>query len=110
MIESGRVGRELRPDALVHFLSWEYVPAPNTLIRAISKLEPGHLLDVPLDSLKPISECDFANIYLNAADALGLAALPQRGRGLALADSLGQCHAGIRARSSEPGHRHPPHA
>jgi len=53
LLESGLIDREIHADALVHFLSWEYVPAPNTLFRGVSKLEPGHLLDVPLDSLKP---------------------------------------------------------
>jgi len=53
LLESGLIDRELHADALVHFLSWEYVPAPNTLLRGVSKLEPGHLLDVSLDSLKP---------------------------------------------------------
>jgi len=53
LLESGLIDRQLHADALVHFLSWEYVPAPNTLLHGVSKLEPGHLLDVPLDSLNP---------------------------------------------------------
>ena len=37
-------------DALRQFLTWEYVPAPATLFRQIRKLEPGQLMEVPLDS------------------------------------------------------------
>jgi asparagine synthase (glutamine-hydrolysing) len=50
LLESGLVPRELDHDALAAFLSWEYVPAPRTLIRAIRKLEPGCTLAVELDS------------------------------------------------------------
>jgi asparagine synthase (glutamine-hydrolysing) len=50
LLESGLVPRELDHDALAAFLSWEYVPAPRTLIRAVRKLEPGCTLAVDLDS------------------------------------------------------------
>ncbi len=50
LLESGLVPRELDHDALAAFLSWEYVPAPRTLIRAVRKLEPGCSLAVDLDS------------------------------------------------------------
>ncbi|WP_027134373.1 asparagine synthase (glutamine-hydrolyzing) [Geminicoccus roseus] len=49
LLASGLVPRELDHDALAEFMSWEYVPAPRTLIRAIRKLEPGCTLAVDLD-------------------------------------------------------------
>jgi len=39
-----RVGREIEPEALHHYLSFMCVPAPLTAYRAIKKLEPGHSL------------------------------------------------------------------
>lgn len=48
ILASGVVARDLDPDALAEFISWEYVPAPRTLFRRIRKLEPGTLLDVEL--------------------------------------------------------------
>jgi len=38
------VGRDLAPEAIHHYLSFTYVPAPLTAYRAIRKLEPGHTL------------------------------------------------------------------
>lgn len=50
LLASGLVPRLLDHDALAEFMSWEYVPAPRTLIRAIRKLEPGCTLAVDLAS------------------------------------------------------------
>lgn len=41
LLASGEVPRKLDLDALVEFVSWEYVPAPHTLFRSLQKLEPG---------------------------------------------------------------------
>jgi asparagine synthase (glutamine-hydrolysing) len=38
------VGRELDPEALDEFLTYEYIVAPRTIFRGIQKLPPGHLL------------------------------------------------------------------
>lgn len=48
LLASGLVPRELDRDALAEFITWEYVPAPGTLFKAIRKLEPGHLLAIDL--------------------------------------------------------------
>ena len=37
---------EVGRDAVAAFMRWNYVPAPQTIYRGISKLEPGHLLKV----------------------------------------------------------------
>ena len=50
VLASGLTSRTLDVDALGQFLSWEYVPAPNTLLREVRKLEPGALLEVDLDT------------------------------------------------------------
>lgn len=50
ILASGLVPRRLDLDALVEFLTWEYVPAPRTLFRDISKLRPGERLLLDLES------------------------------------------------------------
>jgi len=52
LLASGLVPRELDVDGLGQFLSWEYVPGKQTLLKAIYKLEPGTILEVDLD--KPV--------------------------------------------------------
>jgi asparagine synthase (glutamine-hydrolysing) len=46
ILAGGGVSRQLDPDALLEFLSWEYVPGEGTLFRDIHKLLPGHYLVV----------------------------------------------------------------
>ncbi len=48
LLASGRVDREIDLDALGQFMAWEYVPAPQTLLRAVRKLEPAHLIEIDL--------------------------------------------------------------
>lgn len=48
LLASGLVRRKLDVDALGQFLAWEYVPGNGTLLEAIRKLEPAHLLEVDL--------------------------------------------------------------
>ena len=50
LLASGLVNKELNVDALGQFLAWEYVPGTMTLLRAVHKLEPAHLLVVDLAS------------------------------------------------------------
>jgi len=50
LLASGLVPRELDLDGLGQFLSWEYVPAPGTLLRHVRKLEPGMMLTLDLAS------------------------------------------------------------
>ena len=50
LLASGIVPRELDIDALGEFLSWEYVPAPRTLLRGVRKLLPGGMLELDLSS------------------------------------------------------------
>lgn len=42
------VSRALDPLSLSKYLTFEYVPAPHSLFRAVRKLEPGHLLTLDL--------------------------------------------------------------
>lgn len=44
ILASGKVQRELNPDGVLEFLSWEYVPGEGTLFGNIHKLPPGHML------------------------------------------------------------------
>jgi len=49
VLASGQVERNLDPDSLLEFLSWEYVPDEGTLFKDIHKLPPGHLLLISAD-------------------------------------------------------------
>ncbi len=53
LLASGLVHRELNIDALADFLAWEYVPAPQTLLRSVQKLEPGTMIDIDLHAPDP---------------------------------------------------------
>src|SRR5262249_7067469 len=44
LLEHPRVSREIDPGALNKYLTYEYVPAPHSIFKAIKKLEPGHFL------------------------------------------------------------------
>ena len=46
LLASPDVSRELDPDALNEHLTFLWTAAPRTVLRAVSKLEPGHALDV----------------------------------------------------------------
>jgi len=44
LLQHPKVSRDLNLKALSKYLSYEYVPAPDTIFRSINKLEPGHYL------------------------------------------------------------------
>jgi asparagine synthase (glutamine-hydrolysing) len=44
LLEHPDVSREVAPEAIDHYLSFMYVPAPLSAYKAIKKLEPGHTL------------------------------------------------------------------
>ena len=44
LLQHPAVSRDLNLRALSKYLSYEYVPAPDTIFRSIKKLEPGHYL------------------------------------------------------------------
>lgn len=50
LLASGLVQKVLNVDALGQFLAWEYVPGPMTLLQAVKKLQPAHLLAIDLAS------------------------------------------------------------
>jgi len=72
ILASGLVRKELDPEALWHYLTFRYVPAPLTMWRGIRKLPPGHTLtydaaarsveisrywDIPYDApVEPLSD------------------------------------------------------
>lgn len=57
VLASGLVDRSLHLRALEEFLTWEYVPAPRTLLRAVKKLEPGNSLTIDLAAPRCDPEC-----------------------------------------------------
>lgn len=48
ILASRRLNRRLNLDSLGQFLAWEYVPAPDTLLEGVRKLEPGSSLELDL--------------------------------------------------------------
>ena len=44
LLQAPSVPRELSPEALHHYLTYQYVPHPMTMFQGISKLPPGHYL------------------------------------------------------------------
>ena len=63
ILASGLVERTLDVDALGQFLAWEYIPGTRTLFNAISKLAPGEMIQIDLDSpsCKPAAYWDVPN-------------------------------------------------
>ena len=49
LLASGLIPRELDLDGLGQLLSWEYVPAPRTLLRHVRKLDAARVMEVALD-------------------------------------------------------------
>lgn len=45
------ISRDIRPEALAHFLSLQFVPAPGSILADVDKLPAGHWLRVELDTL-----------------------------------------------------------
>lgn len=50
ILASGLVERTLDVDVLGEFMAWEYIPGTRTLFKTISKLGPGEMVSVDLDS------------------------------------------------------------
>jgi asparagine synthase (glutamine-hydrolysing) len=46
LLEVPWVSREVDPQAVYHYVGYEFVPAPGTIFRDVRKLPPGHLLRV----------------------------------------------------------------
>ncbi|MEQ8537297.1 MAG: asparagine synthase (glutamine-hydrolyzing) [Coleofasciculus sp. D1-CHI-01] len=44
ILQASQVAREINPQALYHYVGYEFVPAPDTIFRHIHKLPPGHYL------------------------------------------------------------------
>lgn len=50
------VPREIEPTAIADYLKYLYIPAPKTIFKGISKLPPGHCLELRLDSEPTVTE------------------------------------------------------
>jgi len=44
ILQAPQVRREVNPQALYHYIGYEFVPSPDTMFRDIHKLPPGHYL------------------------------------------------------------------
>jgi asparagine synthase (glutamine-hydrolysing) len=49
ILESGMVERAVRQESLLNYLSFQYVPEPDTMFEQINKLRPGHFLKLTPD-------------------------------------------------------------
>ena len=48
LLASGLFRPELNPDAVNQFLTWEYVPGADTMMKGVHKLKPGEMLNLDL--------------------------------------------------------------
>ncbi len=53
ILASRRVAREVDPRAVWDYLTFRYVPGPDSIWRTIRKLQPGHRLELSLDRREP---------------------------------------------------------
>lgn len=53
LLESGYVPRVLNPQAMWDYLTFRYVPQPETIWENVYKLPPGHTLTIDADRLEP---------------------------------------------------------
>ena len=65
IISHPKISKKIDIDALADFLTFQYVPAPNTIFKHIKKLKPGHYLRINGDSIKEIKywEIEFQNDF-----------------------------------------------
>jgi asparagine synthase (glutamine-hydrolysing) len=53
LLQDPAVGRRIDPDALRAYLTWQYVPGPETMLKGIRKLPAGHFMRV-LEGQAPV--------------------------------------------------------
>ncbi|MFD2670688.1 asparagine synthase (glutamine-hydrolyzing) [Marinicrinis sediminis] len=49
ILQSGAIQRKVRRESLLNYLTFQYVPEPDTMYEGISKLPPAHTITVTLD-------------------------------------------------------------
>ncbi|MBI2886621.1 MAG: asparagine synthase (glutamine-hydrolyzing) [Chloroflexi bacterium] len=59
LLEYPGMPRELDPEALDQYLTYEHVPVPRTIFRGVRKLPPGHLLTLDRSGLRLSQYWDF---------------------------------------------------
>ena len=59
LLEHPMVERDLDPESLGHYLSFEYVPTPHAIFRGVRKLRPGHYLIAERDWIDEARYWDF---------------------------------------------------
>lgn len=52
LLKSSVVRKEIRPDALYDFFTYQYIPDPKTIFKNMYKLEPGHWMTINCDGIK----------------------------------------------------------
>ncbi len=67
LLELPWVSRGIRPEALAHYLSLQFVPAPGTILADVDKLRAGHWLSVDVDTLDCRQE-RFWSLFQHAGD------------------------------------------
>jgi asparagine synthase (glutamine-hydrolysing) len=55
---AGQLSKEIDPEALSDYFSYQYVPAPKTIYRNVRKLRPGHYLVVEGSNLREVPYWD----------------------------------------------------
>jgi asparagine synthase (glutamine-hydrolysing) len=78
IMAAGGISREVDPEALSDYFSYQYVPAPKTIYRSVRKLRPAHYLvvdrtafreipywDIRLDEPLPLKEAEWCERFLD---------------------------------------------
>jgi len=65
------VSRAVRPEALAHYVSLQFVPAPGSILKDVDKLPAGHWLSVDLDTLACRRERFWSLAHPHADEHLG---------------------------------------
>jgi asparagine synthase (glutamine-hydrolysing) len=56
--KAGGLSREMDPEALSDYFSYEYIPAPKTIYRSVRKLRPAHYLIAGASGIREVSYWD----------------------------------------------------
>jgi asparagine synthase (glutamine-hydrolysing) len=64
LLEAG-IEKEIDSVSLAQYFSLNYIPAPNTIFKAVKKLEPGHYIEIKNNecSIKPYYQIPLSKVY-----------------------------------------------
>ncbi len=67
LVKSGYIEREIDPEALAHFLRYQYVPTPLSIYKSVRKLEPGCIMRVDVATGETVRQ-QFWNLRIRSME------------------------------------------